>query len=155
MNHKDILSTIDHRSGMTVPEGYFEDFIKRMEASLPRQEWEQPQSEKHIIPHRNFWQKARPYVYMAAMFAGIWCMMKMFDMMRPSQNHIGLDNNPRLAEAVSDPTYVNDYFLKNYDGMGDVYSPFYDDLYEEGFNPAVLVEATGVEEDQPTSYYSL
>lgn len=140
MKHQDILSAIDHQSGMTVPEGYFEDFVKRMEASLPRQEWEQAEHEKHIIPNRSFWQKVRPYVYMAAMFAGIWCMMKMFDLMRPSQNYIGIDSNPYLAEAVSDPSYVNDYFVTNYDGMGDIDSGFYDDLYEEGFNPAVFVE---------------
>lgn len=140
MKYQDILSEADHQSGMTVPEGYFDDFVKRMEASLPPQEWERPQHEKHMVSNRSFWQKVRPYVYMAAMFAGIWCMMKMFDLMRPSQNYIGLDTNPSLAEAVSDPTYVNDYFLANFDDMGDMHSAFYDDLYEEGFEPSELTE---------------
>lgn len=149
MKHKDILSAVDHQSGMTVPEGYFDDFIKRMTDSLPAQEWEKPQNEKYIIPQRTFWQKVRPYVYMAAMFAGIWCMMKMFDMMRPSQDYIGLDSNPSLAEAISDPGFVNDYFLTNFDGMSDLDSSIYDDLYEDGFQPSIMSEVVDDDNDTP------
>ena len=61
---------------MTVPEGFFEDFVAKMEAMLPeRPEAEQPRR----IEHRTTWQRVRPYVYMAAMFAGIWCMLEMYN----------------------------------------------------------------------------
>ena len=71
-----ILNDIDHRDGMTVPEGYFADFASKMAQALP---------EKNLAPEnrkRSTWMKIRPYAYMAAMFAGIWLMMQMF--IRPS-----------------------------------------------------------------------
>ena len=53
------------------PEGYFADFAKKMAASLP---------EKQIPAKRKptRWLRIRPYVYMAAMFAGVWCMGYLF-----------------------------------------------------------------------------
>ena len=65
----DILSTIGKDSGFKVPENYFSDFAEKMAKSLPDQEI-QP------IPQPTRWQRVRPFVYMAAMFAGIWCMMQ-------------------------------------------------------------------------------
>ncbi len=34
--------------------------------------------EKPKVPELSRWQRLRPYVYLAAMFCGIWCMMKIF-----------------------------------------------------------------------------
>ncbi len=132
MKNQDILSQIAGRSGMTVPEGYFDDFAKRMAASLPVQEWENPHPK--VMP-RSFWQKVRPYVYMAAMFAGIWCMMKMFDIIRPSNNSFSLENNPILAEAMNNDAFVNDYCI---DDIDEYY--LLDDLYDQGFTPASFAE---------------
>ena len=39
MKGQDILSKIDHQSGMTVPDNFFEDFNKRMIEALPEQSW--------------------------------------------------------------------------------------------------------------------
>ena len=60
----DILKQVDRRSGMTVPEGYFADFASRMMEQIPEKKQEK------ILP-RTWWQRCRPYVYMAAMFCGI------------------------------------------------------------------------------------
>lgn len=142
MKPQDILSNVNHRSGMTVPEGYFEEFAARMTASLPEQPWEKADNARekdYILPHKTLWNTVRPYVYMAAMFAGVWCMMKMFDFMRPSAYTIGLDNNPHLAEAVSNTTYVNDYILNSSVEFDDMDSGLYDDLYNEGFSPVSLM----------------
>ena len=59
----DILTKVGKDAGFNVPEGYFADFAKKMAASLP---------EKQIPAKRKptRWLRIRPYVYMAAMFAG-------------------------------------------------------------------------------------
>ncbi len=154
MKSQDILSTVNRRSGMTVPEGYFEEFAAKMTASLPEQPWEKADktSEKdYILPHKTLWNTIRPYVYMAAMFAGVWCMMKMFDFMRPSTSTLGIDNNPYLAEAVSNTTYVNDYILDSSSEFDDMDSGLYDDLYNEGFSPVSLM-TEGDDSESVTSY---
>ena len=132
---KNILETVNHNDGLKVPEGYFEDFARRMEASLPQQEWEREAAsdaddgKPRVLP-RSVWQKVRPYVYMAAMFMGVWCMMKMFDLMRPSNEDIGIENNSTLAEAVSNDVFINDYYTSSVDD-----GELLDELYADGFTP--------------------
>lgn len=55
-----------------VPDGYFESFVADMERKLTRYP-AAPKPEK-----LSAWHRIRPYVYLAAMFCGIWCMMKIF-----------------------------------------------------------------------------
>lgn len=131
----DILEKAGHRDGMTTPEGYFEDFARHMEASLPEQPWEteaKAAAKGHIM-HTSFWQKVRPYVYLAAMFLGVWCMMNMFDMIRSSSDVMMPGSSPVLAEAMADDSFMSDYCM---DGMEP--DDLYNDLYEEGFQPASL-----------------
>lgn len=113
-------------NGMTVPDGYFEDFANRMMAQIPA-ESERPQS---VAVKRSFWQIIRPYAYMAAMFAGIWLMMQVFAMMgNASKSAVESTQASSLyAEVVNQNTlsYINDYVsMSDYD--------LYDDLYESGF----------------------
>ena len=129
MEHNDILSKVDRRSGMTVPEGYFDDFSRRMAAQLPRQSWEEPAS--NVAP-KNFWKKVRPYVYLAAMFAGIWCMMKVFDMIHPSTS-MDISQNPTLMGAINNDGFYYDYCVSD---MSD--GDLYEDLYDQGFDPDEL-----------------
>ena len=88
---EDLLNKINRSSGMTVPDGYFADFAARMERELPQQP-------VILDTPRTIWQKLRPYTYMAAMFAGIWCMLQMFNMMSPQSTDPS--SNPVLAEAL-------------------------------------------------------
>lgn len=85
-------------TGYRVPDGYFDDIYSRISSAkgaLPEAPAEKPLSR---------WHRMRPYIYLAAMFAGIWCMMKMFTMIQTDQNHVELDNPPAmLAEAISQP----------------------------------------------------
>ena len=71
--NKGILDNINRNSGMKVPDGYFETLHDRVMQNLP---------EKEIIVERpapiSFWTMAKPWVYMAAMFAGIALMFKVF-----------------------------------------------------------------------------
>lgn len=126
---KDILTKVNRNDGMTVPDGYFEDLAKRMAASLPQQEWEKP--EPKVLP-RSIWQRMRPYVYLAAMFMGVWCMMKMFDLMRTDSYGLSIENNPVLTAAIENDHFINDYFINE----GDVNDfQLMEDLYQTGFDP--------------------
>lgn len=127
---KDILTKVNRNDGMTVPDGYFENFAAKMAASLPEREWEKPAPK--VMP-RSFWQKARPYVYLAAMFMGVWCMMKMFDLMRADSYGLSIENNPVMTAAINNDPFINDYFINECD-VNDY--QLMEDLYETGFDPA-------------------
>lgn len=102
---------------MTVPEGYFSDFQRRMMEALP----ELPAAE--VPKPRSKWQIIRPYVYMAAMFAGIYLMLNIFSL----TGGFSRNEQPQYAEVVNEQTlaYVNDYV-----SLTDI--DLYDDLYEAG-----------------------
>lgn len=107
----DILTRIDRRSGMTVPEGYFADFSARMAQKLP----ERPTETLRPEPKRSFWQQVRPYAYMAAMFAGIWCMLKVFTGFGASDIDLSLKNYPSVTTALNDEHFVRDYIVPSFD----------------------------------------
>lgn len=101
-------------AGMGVPRGYFEDFSARMAAKLPeRPEAEAPEKLQNAVKP-SFWRRVRPYVYMAAMFAGIWLMLQMFAMMGMHSRLKPMDQNPVLAEALSDDDFMFDYLYDDY-----------------------------------------
>lgn len=123
---EDLLNKINHSSGMTVPEGYFADFASRMERELPQQ------APVILEAPRTMWQKLRPYTYMAAMFAGIWCMLQMFSMMAPQATDPV--SNPILAEALDNTAFVSDYCMAD---MTDY--DILDELYSEGVTTDELI----------------
>ncbi len=97
-------------AGLEVPDGYFADFAARMAASLPeRPELEHPDDIAAETSPRTFWQHIRPYVYMAAMFAGVWLMMQLFGIITGSNSLQPMDSNPVLAEALTNDSFVYDY----------------------------------------------
>lgn len=124
---KDILGKINRQDGLSVPEGYFSDFAKRMAASLPENDLESSAKESTLIAPRSFWHRVRPYVYMAAMFAGVWCMLKMFSLM--SDGSTSFEHSPILAEALGNDTFVNEYIIDDV-SQWDVI----DDIMEEGID---------------------
>lgn len=134
MNHEsDILDRFSkNNAGMTVPDNFFENFNKKMAESLPEQPWEKESDFTPVVMPRSFWQKVRPYAYLAAMFMGIWCMMKMFDLMR-SDSNTGLDNNPVLMSAIDNDAFYYDYCMSD---MSD--NDIYEELYEQQVDPAML-----------------
>lgn len=124
----DILDKVNHKSGMTVPDGFFAEFNQRLVASLPEQQWEKPQ----ILPRSN-WQKIRPYVYMAAMFLGIWLMMNMFNIFHPV-NRLDIAGNQVLMTAINNDKFYFDYCVD--ESEPTEHQELYDDLYDQGFNPS-------------------
>lgn len=134
---KHILDQIDHRDGMTVPEGYFADFAARMTASLPVTEYEQSASKPVFEPKRTLWHRIRPYAYMAAMFAGVWCMLKMFTMITATP-----DQYPQpsavLAEALNNDIFMSEYVLDDVNQW---------DLVDEMMDDGIEVCSMDIEED--------
>lgn len=109
----------DHRH---VPDGYFEAMINEVMAKLPEQEQEQ----RYVRMTR--WEKLKPYVYLAAMFAGIWLMMNIFG--RTIQNEsVSLDNPPEaIAMAMTSlpghDSYIPYEFASEIQVMDDVSEEF-------------------------------
>ena len=60
-----ILNKFGKEPGFKVPAGYFEDFNKKMLEQLPEVEITEVDTKPSL------WLRVRPYVYMAAMFAGV------------------------------------------------------------------------------------
>lgn len=132
----DILKKLDHKDGMTVPEGYFADFARRMEASLP----ERPELSATVEPQvpRTWWGRLRPYAYMAAMFAGVWCMLKMFTMLT-STSPQPLELNPTMADAFNNDTFVNEYVIPDVNQWD-----LYDSLMYDGISPESLLDSAAL-----------
>lgn len=97
-----IFAKYGRETGFTVPEGYFDTLREQVMARLPER------TAQPVAPKLSVWQKIRPYVYMAAMFAGIWCMMKMFHTMSQSAE-ISLDNVPQSVSLAMTDTHSEEY----------------------------------------------
>ena len=119
------LQQVGRMDGMTVPDGYFRGFAERMASELPDK---QPAV---VEMPRSLWQKTRPYIYLAALFAGIWCMLQMFAMMGGTgvSGAITPDNNPVLADAIENDSFMDDYYYMAVDEYD-----LYDDLYAAGMD---------------------
>ena len=134
---------VEKGDGLTVPDGYFERFAAEMGSRLPfREELDVPVSNQ--VSRRNgTWLRVRPYVYMAAMFAGAWCLIKMFSLMSPAGSDVSLDNYPALSLALEDEQFVDEYVI-------DCVSPY--DIMEDSFYSALGGDETAGEtaEDVPS-----
>ena len=110
-----ILKKYGKDPGFKVPENYFEDFNKKMAAMLPDVEI----TPVDIKP--TMWQRVRPLVYLAAMFAGVWCMMSVFNHFNASSN-LGVSvvaekmgEDQKNVEDFLMSGSVSDYDILNYE----------------------------------------
>ena len=125
---KDILEKLAGKNaGMTVPEGFFDSFNKKMAESLPEQPWEKESSNEIKIIPRSRWQIIRPYMYLAVM--GIWCMMEMFNLIQSPNSLSGIESNPVLMSAIDNDAFFYDYCT---DDISE--ADIYDELYDFGVN---------------------
>lgn len=113
MNQEDKLKhKYGTEGGWTVPEGYFEKVYAEIESKLP------PYKEAEREVKLTRWQRVKPYVYLAAMFAGIWMMMQVFHRVSGS-TQLNLDNPPeQIAMAMVEPEITDLYTLTQ--SMSDV-----------------------------------
>ena len=126
----EVLERIGRNDGMTVPEGYFADFATRVEGMLPLNLEAEAPEKAYAQQKRSLWMRVRPYVYMAAMFAGVFCMTKMFGLMGETDSlDMRIDRNPVMIAALSNQEFVEDY-------LGDSMSEaeILDDMWESGLD---------------------
>lgn len=140
---KDILKQVGRRDGMTVPEGYFADFAARMAASLPTTPFEESKEKPETIIKPTLWHRLRPYVYMAAMFAGVWCMLKMFTLLTSTGDR-PWEPSPVMAEALGNEIFVNDYILDDVDEW-----ELMEDMVDYGFDLTTLNEPVDITDEAP------
>lgn len=101
MEKPNILEKVDGKTGYTVPPHYFDTVRSKIMENLPEYKVQKQ-------PTPTMWQRLKPYIYMAAMFAGIWCMMKMFHMITTTD--LSLDNPPEaVAVAMAESEHTGWY----------------------------------------------
>lgn len=147
MDKKDyIKSKLPESDGLTVPSGYFEDFEKRMAATIADMPFDSSSSKSESVVLSR-WQRIRPYVYMAAMFAGVWCMLKLFTLFT-STTTVPFESNPIVAEAFNNDKFVNEYVISDLNQWD-----LYDDLYEDGIDLNAFLDSIALSEmDVPAEY---
>lgn len=134
-----IIKKYGKDSGMNVPEGYFSDLQGRIMDSLP------PIERRPEVGEISKWKRVRPYIYLAAMFCGIWLMMKLFHTVTQPMS-LNLDNSPEalvqlldrdldsyeegyvmLPMALTDDYSLEEEVIMDYDNIAD---------FERDFNNA-------------------
>lgn len=121
---KNILDQINRKSGMTTPENYFADFAEKMMQSLPEKQ------EPEIKPLTT-WQRVRPYAYLAAMFAGIWCMVEMVDLITSSVGTPIESNEQIVAEALTDDAFFDEYCYEDFNEYSLLETMYDDEIAPE------------------------
>jgi len=112
-----ILKQLGKDPGFKVPENYFADFNERMAQMLPDVEI----TPVDIKP--TMWQRVKPYAYLAAMFAGAWCLIQLFGLINNNTstslriNEIAeqMSNDKSNAEDFIMSGNVSDYDILNYE----------------------------------------
>ena len=144
-NNNNIDNKFPRRDGMKVPEGYFDNFAARMISSLPDRPELTDAAGSTVV--RTTWQRLRPYVYMAAMFVGVWLMLKLFTIINVSAP-VPFESNPVMAEAFSNDTFVNEYVISDINQWD-----LYDDLMDDGFYPDAFLDSIALSEmDVPAEF---
>lgn len=119
--HTDILNQINRKAGFKVPENYFEDFVTKMESEFTQHE---------VIPEAKptTWNRIRPYIYMTAMFAGIWCMMWIFN------DIVGVANkntyNPTIIAGFQNEENIDEILMHSEISEYDIFT--YQDSIDAG-----------------------
>lgn len=140
-NEDKILRYVGRRTGMKVPDGYFDKFVVETMANLP----EYP--EKPVARPMTRWQRIKPYVYMAAMFAGIWCMMKLFHIASQNATSADLDNPPQAVVLALDDSETFEYFYEE--------SPTSADMSEYDVEEAVSMEINNIDDFEKEFGYEI
>ena len=111
-----ILEKLGKDPGFKVPENYFNDFNAKLMESLP-----EVKITEEVNP--TLWVRVRPFIYMAAMFAGVWLMMNIFTIGKSSATgeqkaariSQGVINNDKNAEELINYGGVSDYDIMTYE----------------------------------------
>ena len=112
---KILLKDIAKVDPFKTPEGYFENFTNGIMSQLP----DVVREDSSISV--NWWQRMRPWVYMAAMFTGIALMIRIF-----IGSPTGTKNYALEGLKLSSSTDIEDFYLYYDDGLARL---AYDDTF--------------------------
>ncbi|MCH5229404.1 MAG: hypothetical protein J1F12_05350 [Muribaculaceae bacterium] len=148
---EELINRFGKDSGMKVPENYFPDLQKNILNKLP----EYPKVVRTVDHTR--WQRIKPYVYLAAMFCGIWLMMKVFHTATQPMS-MSLDNPPaalvdmidsdydydiHYVPYIPDNFYEDEDFIMSYDNIEDFEKDF-----DYSFQPEYSTITTSSQNDK-------
>ena len=115
-----ILEKLGKNPGFKFPENYFDDFNAKLMDSLP--EVKITEEEKPTL-----WVRVRPFIYMAAMFAGVWLMMNVSSIINTTASGDKRVANIKAGVAVEknaedflDYEGINDYEIMTYEDSVDM-----------------------------------
>jgi len=114
---KILLKDIPKVEPFKTPEGYFEHFTNGIMSQLPDVVQEDSKS-----VNINWWYRVRPWVYMAAMFAGIALMIRLFVGSPASGVKIYASEGLKLTSSSD----IDDYYNYYDDGLARI---VYDDTF--------------------------
>jgi len=124
MEKKIKLEDLVKREPFKAPDGYFVSLTSDIMANLPDRV-------KEPVKSLTVWEKIQPWVYMAAMFAGIYLMVQIF-ITNPEQNRQDIVRS-YASEGLNltSSTDIDDFYRYYEDGLAKmVYDEtFYDTAY--------------------------
>ena len=116
--NSEILEQLGKDAGFKVPDGFFEDFNARLTSSLPDVKITE------VDEKPSLWVRVRPLVYLAAMFAGVFCMMKVFTGITSQQMSVQ-QRVSKLAPGIVEEQHADEFI--NYGGVSDYDILIYED----------------------------
>lgn len=120
----ELLKKYGTQNPFTVPEGYFENFSKKLMDKLPEKEYA-PTATATITT----WQRIKPWVYMAAMFCGLMFTVRV--VVGPPKQDTPIFTaaeteqfSDEYIETILDHSMLDDYALYQYltDADSDMYN---------------------------------
>lgn len=125
---KQSLADINKNVPFKVPENYFSQFNESIMAALP---------EKEIIPVRpiTLWEKSKTWVYMAAMFLGLFFTVKVLVTTTDTSNSI----NNTASTSISQQDYWSDVRISEEEFFDYIETQFVEeDYYDLVYNQDYL-----------------
>ena len=118
------LNEIDKRNPFTVPENYFTRFNEEIMNRLPEKEIVKPKTV-------SMWDKAKPWVYMAAMFLGIFFTIQLLTKNTESQQD--RVNQVATLQSTQSTQFTDDYWSTVQISEEEFYQYLEDQLVKDGY----------------------
>lgn len=117
------LDDIEKRNPFTVPDNYFANFNEEIMNRLPEKEVVHPQKV-------TMWTKAKPWVYMAAMFMGLFFTIRVITNNTNNQQSISVQQN---AVSIPSAQFTDEYWSTVQITEEEFYQYLEDQLVEQGY----------------------
>lgn len=115
------LSDIDKRNPFTVPENYFARFNEEIMNRLPEKEIEVPKTV-------SMWDRVKPWIYMAAMFLGIFFVIQLITKTSNIERNTG-----NTIATIQSTHFTDDYWSTVHISEEEFYQYLEDQLVKDGY----------------------